>query len=334
MRVHCSNMKIPKVQITGAVLQLLADIETQRQLLSAKTVPLHINRAIGEKSILKSALYSARIEGNSLEEDMLEKSVADIQQQEVFQLVDALRHVRSLSLGSIITLDTLRHIHHICMNGIHAEAGLMRKNQNAIFDASGAVVHLPPPPLTMRSDMEQFITYLRKPQEFPLIHALMAHLIFEKIHPFTDGNGRVGRLLILLVLQSYRAIWPYVLPFERSLERERSLYYHHLQQGMTSPVSYLHYMLDTLRHECDLMNDEIETKLIQNTDIKLHGLSPRQLEIHTLLKEHSFLSTDQISRRFLKVPARTIRTDISRLLKDKLIEKIGTTRGAMYRVGK
>lgn len=324
-------MKIPSFKITGPILQLLSDIETQRQLLSAKKVPLHLSRTIDEQAILKSALYSTRIEGNTLREDTLEDNQTDIQQREVFQLVDALRYTRTMPLGGIITLDTLRHIHHLCMKDIHVEAGKMRTSQNAIFDAGGAVVYLPPPPLTMRADMDQLIVYLRNPQEFPLIHALIAHLVFEKIHPFTDGNGRVGRLLILLVLQSYRVIWPYVIPFERTLERERSMYYHHLQSGMSDLASYLHYMLDTLRRECLLMHAEIETTLSQNQDERFLTLSPRQREILTLLNEHILLSTDQICRRFMKVPVRTIRADISTLLKEQHITKVGTTRGAMYK---
>lgn len=324
-------MKIPSFKITGPILQLLSDIETQRQLLSAKQIPLHLSRAVEERSILKSALYSARIEGNTLREETLENNQADIQQREVFQLVDALRYARSMPQGSIITLDTLRHLHHLCMKDIHVEAGKMRTSQNAIFDTGGAVIYLPPPPLTMRSDMDQLVTYLRTPQEFPLIHALIAHLVFEKIHPFTDGNGRVGRLLILLVLQSYRVIWPYVIPLERTLERERSMYYHHLQSGISEPASYLHYMLDTLRRECLLMHTEIEATLTQNQDERLLTLSPRQREILTLLNEHMLLSTDQVCRRFMKVPVRTIRADISTLLKAEHITKVGTTRGAMYK---
>jgi Fic family protein len=324
-------MKIPSITITPHILKLIVKITSISKLIEAHPVQKPLLRQLDRASILKSSLYSARIEGNPLDELTID---SDDQQakREIFNLVDAADYVRTLPPRQLLSRTEILRIHTIVMRDIASDAGMLRKEQNAIFDPSGAVRYLPPPPLSMRRDLEKLIRYANTSTEFSLITALITHLFFEKIHPFIDGNGRVGRLLIPFVQKTHGEHFPLVVPFERYLEKHRDQYYRHLETAMQSPGEYLLFMLDGIHEELVQLKKDISALSQKNNDTNFLLLSARQQEIYTLIKEHTCLSINMIHRRFLRIPMRTIRYDIDVLIRKHLICKIGATRGAVYKV--
>ena len=106
-----------------------------------------------------------------------------------------------------MTLSLLRDIHYRLLQGVRGAAkspGQFRKEQNWIA-APGGPLHearyVPPPPLQMRDALEVFETFLYAESDLPtLVRMALIHYQFEAIHPFDDGNGRIGRLLIPLLL--------------------------------------------------------------------------------------------------------------------------------------
>lgn len=200
-----------------------------------------------------------------------------------------------------------------------------RREMGAIFNQAGIAVYLSPPPTQVNDLINQLIKYINSNTEkFPLICALVSHLIFEKIHPFVDGNGRVGRLLIFSILKSKGYGEDYLISFEKYLDDNKNDYYYFLSQGMKKTEDYLIFMLNSFLEESRELIKQFES--IKNEQILL--LPSRQEEIYLIIKEHKIVSFDNIRRRFLKVPERTLRYDLKKLVDKQLIIKIGKTKGS------
>ena len=141
-----------------------------------------------------------------------------------------------------------------------------------------------------------------------------------------DGNGRVGRLLILSIILSKKGSNYFFVPFEKELEKERESYYYHLDIGLKNTNEYLIFMLKMFLKSVEELKITIE-----NENKKTIFLPPRQEEIYLIIKDHRLVSFNQIKRRFLKVPERTLRYDLKKLVEKGLIIKIGKTKGSYYR---
>jgi len=323
-------MKIPTPTINYTLIQSLASYETARKMVLAVDVPLSYLRKVESQAVLKSSLYSARIEGNKLSESSFENSKNEQAKQEVFNLIDAIEYIKHIPIRSPITPKTIRELHAKVLNGLSADAGNLRTQQNAIFDQFGGVRYLPPPPITMRKDLDTLLAYCNEPAEFPILTALIAHLVFEKIHPFIDGNGRVGRLLVTLTLNAQGQTFPFIIPFDHYLESHRDLYYRYIDIGTKDIGGYLLFMLEALTNELTALHAELTHKQISTG----HYLSPRREEIVNIIKDHPYITMDGIHRRFLGVPIRTLRYDIAQLVNSGHVQKVGTTKGSCYIKGR
>lgn len=160
---------------------------------------------------------------------------------------------------------------------------------------------------------------------FPLIKAPLVHLIFEKIHPFLDGNGRVGRLLFQAILAKHGYHFNWLLSIEELLQQKKQTYYALLDENNATEL--IEFMLGVMYEE----SERLKTQVVMSENPKEEDfLLPRRKEILSIIKDQPMVSFDQIQRRFMKVPSRTVRYDIQQLEKKGFIRKIGTTRGAMY----
>jgi Fic family protein len=155
---------------------------------------------------------------------------------EVSSYVAALEHgLARLREGLPLSSRLLREVHGKLLErgrGADKQPGEFRRTQNWIGGTRpGNARFVPPPPALVPqciSDLEQFL-HAREPQS-ALITAALAHLQFETIHPFLDGNGRVGRLLIALILHDAGVLRQPLLYLSLHFKQHRAEYYHQLDQ--------------------------------------------------------------------------------------------------------
>ncbi len=314
------------------MIELIAKIESYRINFASLEISSQIKENIQRKSLLKSSLYSARIEGNPLElsEVSFEKS-KDISKQEIFNIIEASRFIEKNTEGTnIVTKEMLLKLHELVLKNLSPDAGFFRKEQSAIFNEAGVAVYMPPSPFQIAKLIKELLAYINEGGEkFPLVKAFVAHLCFEKIHPFLDGNGRVGRLLISLILKVKGWDFTLAIPFEEYLDNNRSEYYFYLDQGFKNTDEYLYFMLNAFLSEIEKIREDIKN---ESSKKDLIFLPPRQEEILNIIKDQRVVSFDMIRRHFLKVPERTLRYDLKKLLDKGLIERSGETKGSFYRV--
>ena len=166
--------------------------------------------------VRREAVLSSRIEGTQATLGELlaaeagaavERSPADLREvgNYVVALEYGVRRLRALPLS----LRLVRELHETLMRGVRGDVatpGQFRRSQNWIGPPGAALAgatFVPPPPDRLRECLGAWEKFLHDDTLPPLVHTALAHSQFEAIHPFLDGNGRVGRLLITLLLISY-----------------------------------------------------------------------------------------------------------------------------------
>jgi Fic family protein len=321
-------MKIPpQYIINNEILELISKIEANLYFLSSLKLNPKLSKKIIRMNVLKSSLYSARIEGNPLDLDDLKTKGKIRTKDEVFNIVKAIEHIqKKVKKDFLIDKNFIFDLHSLIMTGKIGFTKNFRKEMGAIFNQSGKAIYLSPPPTKINDYIGKLINYINHGEPNPFINAFISHLVFEKIHPFLDGNGRVGRLLILAIILSKKGSDYFFVPFEKELEKERESYYYYFDVGLKNTNEYLIFMLKMFLKSVEELKITIE-----NENKKTIFLPPRQEEIYLIIKDHRLVSFDQIRRRFLKVPERTLRYDLKKLAEKGLIIKVGKTKGSYYR---
>lgn len=321
----------PSYTVTPEMLALIAEIESERLHIASLNIPKPLKEKIQRVSLLKSSLYSARIEGNPLK--LADVNTGDKTSQkrlEVFNITEAIRFIDGHVRKGDLKKDLLSQIHMRVLKNLSPDAGHLRHEASAIFNQSGVAVYMPPPASHISKLLDSLLSFVNSDTEkFPLITAFVAHLVFEKIHPFLDGNGRVGRLLIAAVLKTCDWSFTFTIPFEQYLDEHKDDYYFHLDKGLENTNDYLLFMLDAFWQQTQTIKTQIEEEIAKDQKV---FLPPRQEEIYNIIRDHKVVSFDTIRRRFTNVPQRTLRYDLKKLLDRKIIEKSGETRGRYYKV--
>lgn len=323
-------MKIPPpYKITSEMVEIIARIESHRINFASLNISRQTKDKIQRTSLLKSSLFSARIEGNPLQlSEISSEKTKEVNKIEIFNIIEASNFIEKVKKGNI-TKKMFLELHKRVLKNINSEAGFFRNAPSAIFNQAGIAVYIPPSQFEISKLLDKLIKYIEEDNEkFPLVKALISHLVFEKIHPYLDGNGRVGRLLISAVLKAKGWDFSFTIPFEEYLDKNKSDYYYYLDIGLSDTNGYLIFMLNAYLSEIENLKSQIEKE--SNKDQLF--LPPRQEEIFNIIKDHGVISFDMIRRRFLKVPERTLRYDLKKLLDKEVIEKSGETKGRFYRV--
>ncbi len=234
----------PPLEITFPIQQLLEQANRALGRLDGIGTMLPDRRLFLYSYIRKEALLSSQIEGtqSSFSDLLLYESKAvpgvpldDV--QEVSNYVAAMEHgLQRIAEGFPLSLRLICELHAILLSGArgsHKSPGEFRRSQNWIGGSRpGNARYVPPTPeklMECLGALEKF--WHDDPAPTPtLIKAALAHVQFESIHPFLDGNGRVGRLLITLLLCAEGAIAQPLLYLSLYLKTNREAYYDHLQQ--------------------------------------------------------------------------------------------------------
>lgn len=190
----------------------------------------------------REAVLSSRIEGTRtslsellLFEAALEREPAEPDLREVSNYLRALDYALAPERKLPLSLRLIRQMHSLLMTGTRGSnmiPGEFRTIQNFIgpanADEAGAIM-VPPPVPEMRSALEALEKYFHQPSDLPpLVQLALVHYQFEAIHPFLDRNGRVGRLLITVMLHEEHLLEQPLLYLSAFFERRRTEYYQRL----------------------------------------------------------------------------------------------------------
>lgn len=218
--------------------------------------------------------------------------------------------------------------------------GQFRRSQNWIGGSRPGNARFVPPPadevLNCMGALEKFLhdDPVKTP---PLIKAALAHVQFETIHPFLDGNGRVGRLLIPLILREERVLQYPLLHLSLFLKENRTRYYEHLQEVRLNGnwESWLDFFLQGVRDIAEMTASDIQQALALFEKDRIHisqmGRSARScLRIHEQMKAQPITSITALSQAINLTPTTTA-TSLAKLTNIGIVKEItGGKYGRLY----
>lgn len=311
------------------LLQEITQLKTQLDLLPQNKV---LEKYARQKSMLKSALFSARIEGNprTLQEVSLGsiKNSKEKTKLELNNLYQTLEFILKNSWQRNLTIIDLKSLHSLVLKNLSPSAGSLRVEPSAIFNIAGIAIYVCPMPEDIKGLLKKWLVYINNENEqFVPIKAALAHFSFEKIHPFINGNGRVGRLLIHLVFKKWNYDLRGMVSFEEYLDQYRQDYYDYLNIGKIDITPFIEFFLTGLKISLvEAVKNKNKIKTVEREDL----LSPRRHEILQIIRDHQQTSLDFLKRRFMAISDRLLRYDLKKLQDSGFVKKRGITRGVIY----
>ncbi len=300
--------------------------------------------------IRREAVLSSRIEGtqSSLSDLFLfeaapasEPAVPDV--REVANYVRAMEFALAGEHGLPLSLRLIRQMHARLMEGVrgeHMTPGEFRRTQNWIGPPNcmlNDATYVPPPPHELNDTLSAFERYLHAPSELPPLPRLAAiHYQFEAIHPFLDGNGRIGRLLTTLILCFEGLLPEPLLYLSAYFEKRRNEYYDHLL-GVSQGGRWNEWIVFFLRGVSEQADDAVQRsnkllKLRQQFHEQCHvaGRSALLLKLVDGLFSYPATTTSRTLTLF-EVTKRTAQANIDKLIGLGILEEVtGRKRDRVY----
>ena len=231
----------PKLAMTDAIgIALEAAMLNVGQLRGISEF-IQVPELVSRPLLTREAVFSSRIEGiNASVEDV---ALADARVQGAENRPDSwevVHYLEAINFGirrvseEPVNLDLIRDLHRILMTGTFSRGrfktpGEFRTSQNWIGRSTSTPLtgarYIPPPPANMANALDDLDRYLNAESSIPwLVRLALVHYQFEAIHPFIDGNGRVGRMLVTLLLARWQLLPQPVLHLSTYLEKNRTEY--------------------------------------------------------------------------------------------------------------
>ncbi|MDZ4348016.1 MAG: Fic family protein [Xanthomonadaceae bacterium] len=337
----------PAIAYTPALVRLLSVADAALSELSGLGQVLPNAHLLIAPYVRREAVLSSRIEGTqaSLTDLLAEEAGRPAQAspddvREVRNYVTALDHGIARLHALPLSLRLVRELHERLMRGVrgdNATPGEFRRSQNWIGPHGSTPAnapYVPPPPAEMHEAVAAWEVFLHRRDELPdLIQCALMHEHFEAIHPFLDGNGRVGRLLITLFLIERGRLSQPLLYLSEYIERHRDDYYRGLMRVRTHGDwnGWLHYFLAGVEWSARRAVRQARQLLALQAGMRERlANDPRALALVDALFENPFVDAKRV-KALLGVSDPTARKVLATLESAGLIEETtGRAWGRQY----
>ena len=283
------------------------------------------NLKLRRQNKIKTVISSLAIEGNTLSEDQV-SAILDGKPvmgppKEILEVQNALKVYDTVADLDPFKEDDLLKSHGLLMQGLIPDAGRYRAGSVGVFDG-GKVIHLGPPPKMVPRLMGNLFDYVTDFKEETIIKSCVFHYEFEFVHPFSDGNGRMGRLWQTVLLMSKYPILQFV-PFETIIHQRQQGYYQALadSQSVGNSDPFIHFMLDALHTALEFETNRMNVR---------QDFEGRMLAFKDALTKEIFSRKDyQLYHKSLSTAAAS--RDLRRGVDENLLEKEGKQRTTVYK---
>ena len=223
-----ASMK-PPYEITQNILKLITSISEKIGEVNAN----YLNKqspTLRKQSKIKTIHSSLQIEGNTLSQEQITALIENKRvigpEKDVTEILNAIKVYENLESFKASDEKSFLNAHQIMMKGLITNPGKYRNKSVGIVKGS-EVAHVAPPFENIPFLMKDLFTYLKKSDEIALIKSCVFHYEMEFIHPFLDGNGRIGRLWQTVILMEKYPVFEF-LPFETLINKTQNQYYQSL----------------------------------------------------------------------------------------------------------
>ena len=321
----------PPFEVTDDIINKTAKIAELVGMISS-TTKLDKNPTLRRKNRIKTIHGSLAIEQNTLSLEQV-TSVLNGKHiiappEDIAEVKNAFEIYDNLDKLNPYSEDDLLKAHSIMMRGLTDESGMFRTRSVGVVDSSsGQIIHFGTLPQYVPNAISELLTWLKDTSLHPVISSSIFHYEFEVIHPFIDGNGRIGRLWHTLILSKWNSLFAW-LPVESIIHKKQEDYYKAINQSNSDGNStvFVEFMLDAI--EMALEEAVFETVGINvgtNVGINLEE------EILTILKDNPTLSIRKASER-LGISSRQAERLVAKLKADGRLTRLGSNKSGSWKV--
>ena len=314
----------PPYEITSDILRLTSSISQKiGEIKSAKLMkpPTELRK----RNRIKSIQSSLEIEGNTLTveqiTDLINNKRVLAPQKDIIEVKNAIELYAKLHEFDAYDVDSLCRAHGILMNTLIENAGQFRRSAVGIIKGNN-ITHVAPPGDIVYALMKDLFDYLKTDKDLLLIKSCVFHYEFEFIHPFIDGNGRMGRLWQTVILKEYSPAFEF-LPIESLIKERQQDYYDVLgkSDNQGNSTEFIEFMLNII----DIaLEDLLKT---QNHTIT----SNDRISIFKDIIGNEFFTRQDYLRHNKEISTATASRDLKEAVDNDIIEKMGEKRLTKYR---
>ncbi len=237
----------PPFELSDKMFELTSLIMEQLGLLKSMN-ELDKLPQLRRVSRIKSIESSLSIENNSLSfnavSDVIEGKKVIGKKDEILEVKNAFKAYKLMPKLNPYKLSDLTKAHGVMMDGLIPSPGKLRTSGEGVINEKGEIIHLAPPPELVKKELEDLLKWLETSNTNILIKSCVFHYEFEFIHPFSDGNGRIGRLWQTLLLSKWKPIFEWI-PIESIIKKHQAEYYKAitLSNKKVSATPFIEFML-------------------------------------------------------------------------------------------
>lgn len=320
----------PPFKITSKAINLISQISEKIGEISTlenteRTVQLR------KKNRIRTIHSSLAIENNSL---TIEQITAIIEGKRVLGPPNEIQEVKNavqayellLNLNPYKQNDLLK-AHQLMMNDLVKHNGKYRKGGVGIFDGKG-VVHVAPPADRVPFLMNDLFDWLKSSDAHPLIKSCVFHYEFEFIHPFEDGNGRMGRLWQTVILTEWKPIFAW-LPIETLIKENQKLYYKALgiSDSNADSTEFIEFMLSIILKTIK----EIITTELKITQKITQKITVNQQKIIDSIKNNPYITQEELAE-IVGIARLNIIKNMKKLQEQNIIKRIGADKNGYWQI--
>jgi len=325
------NQYKPPFTITPKILNLVSQITeavTKLEILEPESISPTLRKA----NKIKTITGTLEIEGNTLG---IEKVTAILEgkrvlgsKREIAEVEGAIKVYDELVNFDYKSIDSLLSSHKMLMDQILTKAGTFRTKNVGVGNEEG-VIHVAPPSSQVPNLMHNLFNWLKNSDIHPLIKSSIFHYEFEFIHPFIDGNGRIGRLWQSLILYNWKTIF-LAIPVESVVKDSQERYYQALEDSgsLGECTPFIEFMLEAILTTCEKVSKDsqnVPLNVPKNVPLK------RLDQIVKSIQENRDITIDQLAQYF-SVSAKTIKRDIAKLKDDGRVKRVGSLKSGYWEV--
>lgn len=313
----------PSYDLTNNILKSLTAISEKIGEVNAA----HLHKPSPElrkRNRIKTIKASLEIEGNTLSEEQITAIIENKRilgpKEDIIEVINAIAVYDALSDFKPHSLKSFLKAHKTLMKGLMKDPGKLRTTNVGIFKHS-KMSYLAPPAVKLDFLMNNLFDYIKNKDDHALIKSCVAHYEIEFIHPFIDGNGRMGRLWQTLILMKTYPVFEY-LPFETVVKNRQNEYYEVLEASDKAEKStpFIEFMLATINESLEeLLN--IQNRQMTTVDRVAYFLS--------VYNNKTFTRKDYMNV-FKEISTSTASRDLKYAVSEKLVSKQGDKRTTEY----
>lgn len=308
---------IPIFEVDEEMINLVSNITNKINTAKLKGSNLHLRK----KNRLMSLQSTLAIENNTLSL----KQVTDIingkrvlgKMKEIKEVQNIYAAYEKINQYDPYNIYDLLEAHQYITSDVVSQSGIFRSGDVGIYDAKGNVVHIGARPQYIEQEMNRLFEWLKTSNAHPIIKSCVCHFELEVIHPFEDGNGRIGRLWQTVLLTNYNKIFEY-MPIETVIYHNQKKYYDALNKSSkdNNSTEFVKFMLQIILKSFDSLNDKL-TKI--------------EKQIISLIEENREITIDLLVIATNK-SKRTISRYLKKLKDNSVIRRIGSDKKGYWEI--